>query len=371
MARLPFCGRDNTGILLPVTPRRRHKSSMQTLALSPADAEELAAALTRMGLLAAGGNFTAASLTGGVSCDVWLVERPDLPRLVVKRALARLRVAADWRAPPERWATEVAWLKLAGGIDPSTAPQILGEDRQAKMFAMAFLENLPLWKSELAAGRVDTGFAAVTGHKLATIHALTAGREDIARSFAHDDQFFALRLEPYLLFTAARNPDVAKTIEDIAQAIAVARIALMQGDISPKNILMGEEGPVFLDAETACYGDPVFDLAFCLNHLLLKCVWHPQFADAYLASFRALADAYLARVDWEDQNGLEARTAKLLAALLLARVDGKSPVEYLTADADKSFVRETAKIFLKNSESSLDAMADIWGRSPQTLHGRT
>jgi aminoglycoside phosphotransferase (APT) family kinase protein len=333
---------------------------MPASTLSPTDAEDLAAALKRMGLLPVGGTFTATSLTGGVSCDVWLVERPRLPRLVVKRALAKLRVAAEWRAPPERWATEVAWLKLAGDINPSTAPQILGEDPKAGMFAMAFLESLPLWKTELAAGRVDVGFAAVTGHKLATIHALTAHRDDIARQFAHDDQFFALRLEPYLLFTAGRNPDVAKTIEAIARGIAAARIALMQGDISPKNILVGEEGPVFLDAETACYGDPVFDLAFCLNHLLLKCVWHPEYADAYLASFNALADTYLARVDWEDKSGMEARTAKLLAALLLARVDGKSPVEYLTSDRDKDFVRQTAKGFLKSGETSLAEMANAW-----------
>src|ERR1700743_2508142 len=94
--------------------------------------EELAAALTRMGLLAPGGRFTATSLTGGVSCDVWKVERPGLPSLVVKRALARLRVTADWRAPPERWAAEVAWLKLARQIDPGTAPEILGEVPEGK-----------------------------------------------------------------------------------------------------------------------------------------------------------------------------------------------------------------------------------------------
>src|SRR5580692_2408502 len=128
------------------------------------DQQELAAPLARMGLLAPGGAFTATRLSGGVSCDVWLVARPGLPGLVVKRALAKLRVAAEWRAPPERWATEVAWLKLAGDINPSTAPQILGEDPKAGMFAMAFLESLPLWKTELAAGRVDVGFAAVTGH---------------------------------------------------------------------------------------------------------------------------------------------------------------------------------------------------------------
>src|SRR5690606_32164072 len=112
-----------------------------------------------------------------------------------------------------------------------------------------------------------------------------------------------------------------------ANGIAKARIALMQGDISPKNILMRDSGPVFLDAETACYGDPVFDLSFCLNHLLLKCVWHPEHRQGYLDSFRALKNAYLARTDWEDRDGLEGRAAQLLAALLLARIDGKSPVE--------------------------------------------
>ncbi len=330
--------------------------------LPAAQTEELAAALTRMGLLAPGASFDAASLTGGVSCDVWKVERPGQPALVVKRALAKLRVTADWRAPPERWAAEVAWLKLAGQIDPSTAPRILGEDTQGGMFAMAFLENRPLWKAELAAGRIDVAFAGVTGRKLAAIHAATAGRDDIARQFDHGDQFYALRLEPYLLFTAGRHADVAADIRAVVEAIAMARIALMQGDISPKNILVGKDGPVFLDAETACYGDPVFDLAFCLNHLLLKCVWHPEYKDGYLASFRALKEAYLAGVTWENADALEKRTARLLAMLLLARIDGKSPVEYLTDETDKSLVRDAAKDFIYGEEESLEVMAMIWNQ---------
>ena len=329
--------------------------------MAPEDIEPLTAALTRMGLLAPGGNFTAVSLTGGVSCDVWKVERPGGATLVVKRALAKLRVAADWRAPPERWATEVAWLKLAGQIDPTTAPQILGEDREAKMFAMAFLEGLPLWKAELAAGRIDVAFAGITGRKLAIIHASTAGRDDIAAQFDNGAQFFALRLDAYLLFTAGRNRDVAPLIEEIAAGIAAARIALMQGDISPKNILMGPGGPVFLDAETACYGDPVFDLAFCINHLLLKCVWHPEYKDGYLASFRALKDAYLARVDWEAPDGLQRRTARLLAALLLARVDGKSPVEYLTAENDQALCARRPRGFSSRARTAWKRWRMIWG----------
>ena len=71
--------------------------------------------------------------------------------------------------------------------------------------------------------------------------------------------------------------------------------ALVHGDVSPKNILVGPRGPVFLDAECAWYGDPAFDLAFCLNHLLLKCLWTPRRGAGFLACFDALAAAYLAR----------------------------------------------------------------------------
>ncbi len=213
----------------------------------------------------------------------------------------------------------------------------------------------------MAAGRVSVDFAARVGKDLAKIHAATAGQGDVARRFDHADQFHALRIEPYLLFTASRHPDVAPRIQDIARKIESARIALMQGDVSPKNILIGPSGPVFLDAETASYGDPAFDAGFCLNHLLLKCVWRPQFAPAYLASFGALKAAYLDGADWEDRAGLDGRIARILSALLLARIDGKSPVEYITRDADKNFVRKMAKDFLLREDISLDAIAQTWG----------
>ncbi len=204
---------------------------------------------------------------------------------MVKRALPKLRVAADWRAPPERAAAEVAWIRLVAGIEPNWVPKILGEDRARHLFAMEFLppEIYPVWKAELAAGRVDVAFAGAVGAALARIHAATAGNADVAAEFHNGAQFQALRLEPYLLFTAERHPHLAPAFGHEVARIAGARIALMQGDISPKNILCGPDGPVFLDAETACYGDPAFDLAFCLNHFLLKAVWHPEWTDAVCA----------------------------------------------------------------------------------------
>ncbi len=326
------------------------------------DIQDVAAAAAAMGLIAEDEQFTLGRLSGGVSCDVFLLEVERRPPVVLKRALAKLRVAADWRAPPQRAATEVAWLRLVAGIEPLWVPQILGEDRARHLFAMSYFPHqaYPVWKAELAAGRADIAFAAKTGAALARIHAATAGRAEVAAAFANDAQFAALRLEPYLLFTAKRHPFATQAIADEAARIAAARIALMQGDISPKNILCGPDGPVFLDAETACYGDPAFDLAFCLNHFLLKSVWHPQWTDAYAASFRAMAQAYLAGVTWERPDAAAQRTARLLPMLFLARVDGKSPVEYLTDDGDKAFVRAAALQMIVEPPYNLNVLAESY-----------
>lgn len=315
-----------------------------------------------MGLLAEGEQFAVRTLAGGVSCDVYCVKIERRPPLVVKRALAKLRVAADWRAPPERASTEVAWLRLVAGIEPRWVPRVLGEDRERHVFAMTFLppRTHPIWKAELAAGHVDVAFAGTVGAALARIHAATAGRADVAAAFDNGSQFRALRLEPYLLFAATRHPALAQALEDEVRRIAAARIALMQGDISPKNILCGPDGPVFLDAETACFGDPAFDFAFCLNHFALKSVWHPENTAQYAQAFRAMADAYLNGVTWEPRHDIDRRTARLLPMLLLARVDGKSPVEYLDADADKSFVRAAAIQMIVEPPQNLAMLASAY-----------
>ena len=137
---------------------------------------------------------------------------------------------------------------------------------------------------------------------------------------------------------------------------------LVHGDVSPKNILAGPAGPVFLDAECAWYGEPAFDLAFCLNHLLLKCLWTPAARDGFLACFDALAAAYLAGVRWEPPGALEARAARLLPALFLARVDGKSPVEYITAEAERDRVRRVARPLVAAPPAGLATVRDAWAR---------
>jgi len=227
---------------------------------------------------------------------------------------------------------------------------------------MAYLEpgRHRLWKQVLREGKADAATAVAVGERLGRIHAATATRPDIAVRFPTDAIFHDIRLEPYLLATAAAHPALATPLRRIARRTATTKLALVHGDISPKNIMLGPQGPVFLDAECAWYGDPAFDLAFCLNHLLLKCLWTPTAAAGFLTAFDALAASYMTQVAWEPRQVLEARTASLLPGLFLARIDGKSPVEYVTARSDKERVRRTAATFLASPPETLATIRDAW-----------
>jgi aminoglycoside phosphotransferase (APT) family kinase protein len=329
--------------------------------LSASLPDEVLAFLRQQGLAGPGETPAAEALSGGVSSDIW---RVDLAAgaICVKRALPRLRVAQRWEVPVERNRFERRWMEVAGAIVPGCAPEVLASD-DGGVFAMEYLAGRPLWKAELAAGRANPGFAAAVGRSLAAIHAATAGRPEVAREFATDATFHAIRLEPYLLATASVHETHAMALEALASRTANTRLALVHGDVSPKNILVGSEGPVFLDAECAWYGDPAFDLAFCLNHLLLKCLWVPQAAPGFLQCFDFLHETYLENADWEDRSSLEARTASLLPGLMLARVDGKSPVEYLTDEASKNRVREVAGALLRTPPSALSQVKTAWRKS--------
>ncbi|UCE32594.1 MAG: aminoglycoside phosphotransferase family protein [Burkholderiales bacterium] len=325
------------------------------------DRQELRASLLAMGLLAPSEPMTVRPLTGGVSSLILHVHA-GARELCLKRALPRLQVAGDWYAPVERSLAELAWMRFAAGVDPRVVPRVLGADAERKAFAMQYLapDSHPVWKEQLRDGRVDCGFAAEVGRRLARLHAASAARPELAAEFANGAQFEALRLEPYFAATAARHPDRAEALRALAQAVREDRRALMHGDISPKNILAGPQGPVFLDAECACWGDPAFDLAFCLNHLLLKGAWREQWRARFLAAYRALAHAYLAGVDWEPAAALARRAALLVAGMLLARIDGRSPVEYLTDEATRERVRRFARRLLAERIDALEAIAFDW-----------
>lgn len=334
------------------------------------ETEDLIAALRRIGLVGADETPVLGPLTGGVSSDIWKVDTAR-GSFCVKRALAKLKVKADWQAPIGRNANEVAWIETARSIVSGSAPEILGHDPDAGLFAMAYLppERYRLWKSVLQAGEANPEVAASVGRAIGRIHAATASDPQVAARFATDEIFHAIRLEPYLLATGRAHPDLTDRFTALAERTADNRRALVHGDVSPKNIVLGPDGPVFLDAECAWYGDPAFDTAFCLNHLLLKCLWTPAATVGFMACFDALASAWLDQVAWEPAGQAQARAATLLPALTLARVDGKSPVEYLTAPADQDFVRRTARALILAEAADLRSVGARWHAELEKFHG--
>ena len=185
-------------------------------------------------------------LSGGVSSEIWKVGNS----VCVKRALPRLRVAQRWEAPIERNRYERLWMEAAGAALPGSAPRILAADDEAGVFAMQYLEY-PVWKERLRQGHADPAFAALVGAALATIHAATAGRADVAERFATDAIFHSIRLEPYLVATGVAHPDLRYFFEALVKTTAQTKVCLVHGDVSPKNILVSERGPIFLDAECA------------------------------------------------------------------------------------------------------------------------
>ena len=322
---------------------------------------EIIDALHESGLASLGERPRLVPISGGVSSAVYRIDLASGP-VCAKRALAQLKVAAVWKAPLERSLSEVAWIQTVARLDEAIVPKILHVDAERYLFIMSYLdpEQYCCWKSLLIENAVSADFAEAVGLALGRIHAHTARSTYFSNQFENSALFDALRVDPYLVSTANVHQDLREVICGIASELGQTRIAVVHGDISPKNILKGPAGPIFLDAECATFGDPAFDLAFCLNHLLLKCVWHPLYARSYIEAIDRLLDAYLRHLSWEERKAFDVRTARLLGALLLARVDGKSPVEYLTEDRQREFVRRAARNFLADPELDLARLRRAW-----------
>jgi hypothetical protein len=294
--------------------------------------EHLLAYLRASGRIGPGETPRMRPLPGGVSNRAVLVERPNGEAWAVKQALAKLRVAVDWFSSPARIEREALGLRwLATLAPPGTTTPLIFEDRDRYILAMAAVpEPHDNWKSLLLAGRVDPDHVAQFGRLLGTIGRNAAGDPEIAAVF--DDRTFydSLRLEPYYRYTAAQVPAAATFYAALLDETWATRLTLVHGDYSPKNVLVHRGRLILLDHEVIHYGDPAFDLGFGLTHLLSKAHHLPAQRPAFAAAAALFWETYvdtLGDVSWA--AGLEARAVRHTLACLLARVAGRSPLEYL------------------------------------------
>ena len=322
--------------------------------------DKCAQLVERLKLASADDIVSIAPLSGGVSCDIAAVDL-GTRRICVKFALPKLRVAEDWHAPLGRNSAEYKWLEFAQRVVPGSTPTLLGRDDALCGFAMEFIapRSAYLWKTALLASAPIQDEAHQVGDTLGRIHAASSQPDFDTGRFQNHADFRELRLAPYLEFTASKHGDVKGRLLKLVAMLEMSQAktsVLIHGDVSPKNIFFRRGNCMILDAECATMGDAAFDLAFCVNHLALKAFHMPQRARALLAELLALWQAYRAHVAWESPDDLERRIAELLPALMLARIDGKSPVEYLT-ETTRAQVRTVAIELLKQSPTTLDELA--------------
>jgi aminoglycoside phosphotransferase (APT) family kinase protein len=296
-------------------------------------------------------------LTGGVSSIVVRVET-DEGAFVIKQALPQLRVEAAWYSRPERSGIEARCALTLAELVPGSVPEVVAVVPDRSAFVMRSAPaGTGTWKDQLLRGEVSNPVAAAVGHILGRIHAASAPRADLARAFADMSFFDELRIDPYLRHVATRRPDLAPALDSVAAELLATRACLVHGDFSPKNLLVPPDGGVLLvDHEVAHWGHPAFDVAFVTNHLCLKAIRFRAEgrAAAYLEAAATVLDAYA--IEARDlELGVGEFAGRTIGALMLARVDGKSPVEYLTDQRDRALVHALGRDVL------LDPPADPWG----------
>jgi aminoglycoside phosphotransferase (APT) family kinase protein len=308
-------------------------------------------------------------LGGGVSSDVFLVENEG-KRFVVKQALPRLKVRELWQADTSRNRFEYEFLRYLGAIVSDAAPRVfaLGTD----YFTMEYLgPEYRNWKQLLMSGDCQSLHAEMAAKVLGRLHRCSWSDADLAKRFNTTGNFHQLRTDPYLVTAGRRHPALQKFFEQEVVRLENTRECLVHGDYSPKNMLIGNGRLVLLDCEVAWYGDPAFDLAFLINHLLLKALYHAPADRGLQRLIIGLVEAYyVERGEWSLKEDFDSRTARLLLMLLLARVDGKSPVEYLTSDHKKDFVRSFVSSQLSEPTVTLDEVVSEWFAGLQTRIGQ-
>lgn len=298
------------------------------------------------------------ALGGGVSNVVLAIDGPT--PMVVKQSLPKLRVETSWSAPQSRTVTEAEALSLCSLLTPGRAPRLLHVDPDRYVVC---LERAPVgwqdWKTTLMSGVASTDTARILGTVLAAWHGATTAGRGITPRMSDPYAFEVLRLDPYFRTVADRDPTVAGDMESVIEQLRSHRTCLVHGDFSPKNILTGPEAAdvTVIDFEVAHVGDPAFDVAFLLAHLTLKSIHLPAWTERIDGVAREFLDAYGAAVPEVLRPELAA-VVRYTGALLLARVKGKSPAEYLD-DIERRHAWALGIALLRDPASTLEALSVI------------
>jgi 5-methylthioribose kinase len=293
-------------------------------------------------------------LPGGVSCTVLKIVT-DKGRFVLKQALQKLNVKQEWLSDIDRTNVEKRALGFLPSLIPGTTPRLVFDDEPNFVFLMECAPDSSLtWKQMLMAGHCNPVVAEKIGRILGDLHQHSHHNEEAKQLFAEKKYFVQLRIDAFFGFLCHTHPDLQPLIQRHINECLSIETSLVTGDYSPKNILVDGLQVIPIDFEVIHYGDSSFDLGFLSTHLMLKSIYFSERAEDYYEMLRKVLEGYFSVLRFMERSALEQRAVQQLALIMLARVDGKSPVEYITSDTDKQLIRETSRAILHSGIRSYE-----------------
>lgn len=326
--------------------------------------------LVKHNLIAVDSDPEITELAWGISNVVLRVDFPT-GGFVLKQSLPKLRVADDWAFDRRRTLIERDCMVLLGELLPAgSVPTALFCDEENFVLTMSLAPSGGvLWKQALMAGDVDNVAACRAGELLATIHNLTAEDARTKLQFSDQTTFIQGRVDPYHWTVARAHPELAQRIYQETDRLLSTRLVLVHGDFSPKNVFVFPERLLLLDFEVAHLGDPAFDVAFCLTHFMLKAFRFPDLSAQYLGAAGVFWNTYQGKLAPALSGNIESNTVRELGCLLLARIDGKSKIEYITDESVREDVRRVGRELLVGPDESLAFACEVAQRSLTVAQG--
>lgn len=329
------------------------------------DANQLTRYLRRTARISSHDNVRVTPLVGGVSNRTIKVSLPDGTRWVLKQALPKLLVEVDWFSDVKRVHQEALALQWIERLTSAgSTPTFLFEDQTHHLLAMEYVPTPHfVWKDALLRGEVDDGLVRQFGTILGSLHgAATDHRVHLAKQFGDWSGFESLRIEPYYEFAASAVPLVGEFLRGLATDLRTgSKWTLVHGDYSPKNILVHAERLIVIDHEVAHWGDGAFDVGFSLTHMLAKALHIEKARNRFVEAAHLHWQSYVTALANRGDRDLERRAVLHTLGCLVARVAGRSPLEYLTVE-DRAKQLRTSIDLIASVPSSIPELIDRYAQ---------
>lgn len=323
--------------------------------------EDMISYLKEHGIINDSEGYSIDYCSGGVSCPVALIETPHRT-LLIKQGRARLAVKEEWLADPARTNLEGKGAAFYHKYLPDIQPDVVINDEENHIFVReAIPSGCHMWKADLMDGILDFKVAERTMETMATVHNKSAKDPDVPIVFSNYNNIYALRVSPYIQFVAKKYPQLSAVSDEVSDLIMNHHRVLVHGDYSPKNIIVTPDRQVcVVDSEPVHCGNAICDISNFTTHIVLKSAHFSQYSEAFLNMLTDMTDLYFSMIDFDDPRKVEANCMKALGMTVLARIDGKSPAEYITDEKTKQLVRDMSFKLIESDITTYRQAAELF-----------